>query len=110
VFVIPSQIAKDLVELTQTNRKGVEALFEAESDLAQFESDLDRCEAQQFLDATGSVAERQARAKLECADIRFDRDLAKARVNRIRTKMKSIESELMALATAAKILQAEMKL
>jgi hypothetical protein len=55
VFVIPSQIAKDLVELTQTNRKGVEALFEAESDLAQFESDLDRCEAQQFLDATGSV-------------------------------------------------------
>ena len=110
MFVIPSQIAKDLVELTQTNRKGVEALFEVESDLAQFESDLDRCEAQQFLDATGSVAERQARAKLECADIRFDRDLAKARVNRIRTKMRSIESELMALATAAKILQAEMKL
>jgi len=110
VFVIPSQIAKDLVELTQTNRKGVEALYEAESDLAQFENDLDRCEAQQFLDATGSVAERQARAKLECADIRFDRDLAKARVNRIRTKMRSIESELMALATAAKILQAEMKL
>jgi hypothetical protein len=110
VFVIPSQIAKDLVELTQTNRKGVEALYEAETELAEAESELDRCEAQQFLDATGSVAERQARAKLECADIRFDRDLAKARVNRIRTKMRSIESELMALATAAKILQAEMKL
>jgi hypothetical protein len=110
VFVIPSQIAKDLVELTQTNRKGVEALYEAETELAEAESALDRCEAQQFLDATGSVAERQARAKLECADIRFDRDLAKARVNRIRTKMRSIESELMALATAAKILQAEMKL
>jgi len=31
-------------------------------------------------------------------------------VNRIRMKMRSIESELMALATAAKILQAEMKL
>ena len=110
MFVIPSQIAKDLVELTQTNRKGVEALYEAETELAEAESALDRCEAQQFLDATGSVAERQARAKLECADIRFDRDLAKARVNRIRTKMRSIESELMALATAAKILQAEMKL
>jgi phosphatidate phosphatase APP1 len=37
VFVIPSQIAKDLVELTQTNRKGVEALYEAETDLAQAE-------------------------------------------------------------------------
>jgi Spy/CpxP family protein refolding chaperone len=110
VFVIPSQIAKDLVELTQTNRKGVEALYEAETDLAQAEADLDKRESQEFLGASGSVAERQARAKLECADIRFDRDLAKARVNRIRTKMRSIESELMALATAAKILQAEMKL
>ena len=110
MFVIPSQIAKDLVELTQTNRKGVEALYEAEIDLARVESDLDKREAGAFVQATGSVAERQARAKLECADIRFDRDLAKARVNRIRTKMRSIESELMALATAAKILQAEMKL
>ncbi len=110
MFVIPSQIAKDLVELTQTNRKGVEALYEAETDLAECESALDRCEAQEFLSASGSVAERQATAKLACADARFERDLAKAKVNRIRTKMRSIESELMALATAAKILQAEMKL
>jgi len=110
VFVIPSQIAKDLLELSQTNRKGVEALYEAETDLAECESALDRCEAQEFLSASGSVAERQATAKLACADARFERDIAKAKVNRIRTKMRSIESELMALATAAKILQAEMKL
>ena len=32
MFVIPSQIAKDLLELSQTNRKGVEALYEAETD------------------------------------------------------------------------------
>ena len=110
MFVIPSQIAKDLVELAQTNRKGVEYLWEAEGELAEAESELDRCEAQEFLNATGSVAERQATAKLACAEVRFQRDLSKAKVNRIRTKMRSIESELMALATAAKILQAEMKL
>jgi hypothetical protein len=55
VFVIPSQIAKDLVELTQTNRKGLRLCLRLSLTLAQFESDLDRCEAQQFLDATGSV-------------------------------------------------------
>ena len=64
MFVIPSQIAKDLVELAQTNRKGVEYLWEAEGELAEAESELDRCEAQEFLNATGSVAERQATAKL----------------------------------------------
>jgi len=110
VFVIPSQIAKDLLELSQTNRKGVEALYEAETDLARAESDLDKAEAGAFIQATGSVAERQAIAKLESSELRFERDLAKAKVNRIRVKLRSIESELMALATASKILQAEMKL
>jgi len=110
VCVIPSQIAKDLLELTQTNRKGVEALYEAEVDLARAESDLDKAEASTFVQAAGSVAERQAVAKLESSELRFERDLAKAKVNRIRMKIRSIESELMALATASKILQAEMKL
>jgi len=110
VFVIPSQIAKDLLELSQTNRKGVEALYEAETDLARAESDLDKAEASAFIQASGSVAERQAIAKLESSELRFERDLAKAKVNRIRVKLRSIESELMALATASKILQAEMKL
>ena len=108
--MIPSDIARELLELTQTNKKGVEALYEAEANLSQAEYDLDKIEAQAFLDATGSVAERQARAKLLAADARFARDLAKASVNRIRTKMRTIESELMALATASKLMQAEMKL
>ena len=110
MFVIPSQIAKDLLELSQTNRKGVEALYEAETDLARAESDLDKAEAGAFIQASGSVAERQAIAKLESSELRFERDLAKAKVNRIRVKLRSIESELMALATPSKILQAEMKL
>ena len=107
---MPSQIAQELIELTQTNKKGVEALYEAEIDLAGAESALDKAEASAFISATGSVAERQAIAKLEVAELRFERDLAKAKVNRVRTKIKAIESELMALATAAKMLQAEMKL
>jgi hypothetical protein len=71
---------------------------------------LDTSEASAFLAGTGSVAERQARAKLECAEIRFERDLAKAQVNRVRTKLRVIESALMAQATMSKLMQAEMKL
>ena len=108
--MIPSDIARELLELTQTNKKGVEALYEAETHLAQCEADLDKLEAQTFISAAGSVAERQAKAKLECSDVRFDRDVAKAQVNRVRTKMRTIESQIMAQATVAKIMQAEMKL
>jgi hypothetical protein len=108
--VIPSEIALELSELTQSSRRGVQALYEAEVSLARSEADLDKAEAGAFISASGSVAERQATAKLACAELRFERDLAKAQVNRIRMKLRTIESELMAQATMAKILQAEMKL
>lgn len=108
--MIPSDIAKELLELTQVNRQGVEALYDAEANLARAELDLDKTEASAFIQATGSVAERQAQAKLDAAEARFQRDLAKAQVNRIRTKIRAIESEIMAQATMAKIMQAEMKL
>ena len=108
--MMPSNIIKELQELTQTNRRGVDALFEAESELAEAEHELDRVEAHAFLEAQGTVADRQAIARLEAADARLARDIAKAKVNRVRTKLKVIESEIMAQATMSKMMQAEMKL
>lgn len=92
------------------NRKGVEALYEAEVNLARLESDLDQAEAGAFISGSGSVAERQAQAKLACSERRFERDVARAQVNRIKVKLRTIESEIMAQATMSKILQAEMRL
>ena len=108
--MMPSNIIKELQELTQTNRRGVDALFEAESELAERERELDKVEATSFLESQGTVADRQALARLEAADARFERDLAKAKVNRVRTKLKTIESELIAQSTMSKLMQAEMKL
>jgi len=105
-----SEIIQEIAELTSENKKGVEALYVAEAALAQAEKDLDTAEASAFLSESGSVAERQAHAKLRCADIRFERDIAKAQVNRVRTKLRVIESALMAQATMSKLMQAEMKL
>jgi hypothetical protein len=107
---VSQQVIVELQELTAMNRKGVEALYEAEISLARAESDLDKAEAGAFISGAGSVAERQAHAKLACSELRFDRDLAKAQVNRIRMKLRTIESEIMAQATMSKIMQAEMKL
>jgi hypothetical protein len=106
----PSRIITELAELTAMNRKGVEALFEAEEELARAENQLDTVEAKAFLAEDGSVAERTAKAKLVSADARLERDLARARVSRIKTKLRTIESEIMAQATMSKIMQAEMKL
>jgi exonuclease VII small subunit len=108
--VIASQIVQELYELTQENRKGIEFYAEAMDRLARAENHLDKTEALAFIGAEGSVAERTAKAKLEAAEARLERDLAKAQVERVRAKLRMIDSSIMAQATAAKMVQAEMKL
>ena len=108
--MIASEIVKELYELTQENRKGIEFYAEAMDHLARCENQLDKIEANALITAEGPVIERQAKAKLASAEARLERDLAKAQVERVRAKLRMIESALMAQATSAKLLQAEMKL
>ena len=108
--MIASEIVKELYELTQENRKGIEFYAEAMDTLARCENQLDKIEAHAFIGAEGSVADRTAKAKLAAAEARLERDLAKAQVERVRAKLRMIDSSIMAQATAAKMVQAEMKL
>lgn len=105
-----SNIQYQLATLTQENEKGADALYQAEVKLAEAEHELDLVEQKAFLKAEGTVADRTALAKLESADARLQRDLRKAEANRIRMKIKTIESNLMAIATQAKLIQSEIKL
>lgn len=105
-----SNIQYQLAALTQENEKGADALYQAEVKLAEAEHELDLVEQKAFLKAEGTVADRTALAKLESADARLQRDLRKAEANRIRMKIKTIESNLMAIATQAKLIQSEIKL
>lgn len=106
----PSRIIQELQELTRLNRQGVEHLYEVEQELAHAENALDLAEAKSFIKAEGTIAERQAISRIESAQLRLERDLVKAKVTRVRQKLKAIESEIMANATISKLIQAEMKL
>lgn len=103
-------LVAQISELSQLNRKGSDALHEAELLLAEAEATLDTVEAKTFLSATGTVGERNVVARLASVEARHDRDVARAGVNRVKMRVKQIESELIALATQAKLLQAEQRL
>jgi NADPH-dependent 7-cyano-7-deazaguanine reductase QueF-like protein len=92
------------------NRRGSEALYECEVRLAEAENALDLIEQKAFIRAEGTVADRTALSRLEAADARLQRDLRKAEANRVRVKIRSLESALMATATQAKLMQAETRL
>ena len=104
------EIQQQLAELIAENQRGSTALYETEKALAEAEYDLDLIEQRAFIKAQGTVRDREAIAKLESADARLKRDLKRAELNRIRTKIKSIETALMALATQAKLIQSEVRL
>lgn len=106
----PLEIAKQIADLTAENSKGADALYEAEVRLAQAENELDLVEQRAFIKSEGTVADRTALARLEAAESRLQRDLRKAEANRIRVKIKALETAIMAAATQAKLIASEMKL
>ena len=106
----PSELIKELAELTQESRRGAEALFTAEIALAEAEHELDLIEQRAFIKYQGTVADRTAMARLDAADARLQRDLRRAEANRVRVKIKGLESALMAVATQAKLIGVESKL
>jgi hypothetical protein len=107
--VLPSQIVEEIARLTQENSRGAEALYEAEVALAHAEHELDTVEQKAFIKTQGTVADRTALAKLESANARLERDLKRAQLNRIKVKIKTIETTLMALGTQVKLIQSEMR-
>lgn len=104
------EIQQQLAELIAENQRGSTALYETEKALAEAEYDLDLVEQKAFLKAQGTVADRTSLARLESADKRLQRDLRRAEHNRVKVKIKAIETAIMALATQAKLVQSEARL
>lgn len=100
---IPSNVISELQRIQSELERAPEALFLAETKLAEAENQLDKVESLAMLRCeAGTIAEKQAVAKLESSDARLERDLARAEVNRVKTKLKILESASMATAVIAR--------
>jgi len=104
------EIQRQLAELIAENSRGSTALFEAEKALAEAEYELDLAEQKAYIKASGTVRDREAIAKLESADLRLQRDLRRAEMNRIKTKVKAIETATVAISIQAKLISQETRL
>lgn len=89
--------------------KGSNALFEAESKLAEAEYVYERTLALSFLQADGTAGERTATSKLEASDARLEADLAKAALNRVKSKFKTLELQQMGIQTISRLIETELK-
>jgi len=98
----PDNIIAELEEIQKSQSGGANALYDAEIKLAEAEDALTRAEALTFIEADGSVADRTAISKIKSANERLARDIAKAEVNRVKSKIKQLESAAVIVSVMAK--------
>ena len=105
----PADVIRELAELRSMAEKGVQVLAEAEQKHVALALEAERLEAVSFLEAQGTVADRQAMAKLNSAKAREAAELAKVEVNRVKTKLKQLSEAMMSVQTSARMVELQWK-
>lgn len=101
-IVSPDQVIAKLNELIQTGEKGINALYDAEFKVADRDLAYEKAYQSAFLEAEGTVADRTAVARLKTAEIKFELDMAKVELSRVKAKIKQISDAGTLTAVIAK--------
>jgi len=103
----PKEVIKELEKIRNQSEQGVALLAEAEIKYLELASAADRVEATELVSAQGTIVDRQAVAKLKAMDVRFEADLAKVELSRIKAKIRHLSESQMAVMAAGKLIQME---
>ncbi len=101
----PDSVLRELNEIRSEASKGSDALFQAELKYNKLLLDREVEEAKALLSAQGNVAERSAQAKLVVADSELAEGIAKAELNRVKTKLRLLEQAQMNVQTQARMIE-----
>jgi hypothetical protein len=101
-IISPSHIIQELQRLTAEMDKGSNALYDAECKLADADAAYDKAVSLAFINNQGTVADRQAVAKLQSVDEKLKADLARAEFNRVKVKMKTLSDQATMMAVMSK--------
>lgn len=101
----PDAIIAQLVSIREEAERGIRAQYEAEVKMAELELEAEKLEAIEFVKAVGSVAHKEAVAKLKSADARLAADVARAEFQRIKTRLRHLELAQSSLQTQARMVE-----
>lgn len=101
-ILTPDKVIQEILRISGESAKAPQAIFDAEAKLAECEREYEKSKALAFMNAQGTVADREALSRLESADLRFAADLAKAELNRVRAKAKQLSEAGILMATVSK--------
>lgn len=105
----PLDVIRELADLRRQAERGVQVLADAEAKAVRLDLEADRIESLTFLEAQGSVADRNHIARLKSLAAREDAELARVEVNRIKLKLKQISEAQMNVQTSGRMVELQWK-
>ena len=105
----PLTVVTELHRIRAEVQKGIAVLYDTECKLADAENAYERELQLAFINAQGTVADRTAISRLQASDKRLQADLAKAEHNRVKAKLKALETAQMGIQTSARLMETELK-
>lgn len=104
-MLTPDLVIQELMDIRKQSEKGIQMLADAENKFLELDSKAETIEAQALLSSEGTVVDRQARAKLASSDARYEASVARVEVQRIKTKLRHLNESMMAIMSAAKMVE-----
>jgi serine/threonine protein kinase HipA of HipAB toxin-antitoxin module len=98
----PGDVIAELNRLMRVSQAGINALYVAEVKVAELDLAYERAYSLAILNAEGTAPEKTAMAKIEAGDSKLALDIGKAELNRIKAKLRAIESAQVAVSVIAK--------
>jgi hypothetical protein len=105
----PLTVVAELSHIRAEVQKGISVLYDCECKLADAENAYERELQLAFINAQGTVADRTAISRLQASEKRLAADLAKAEWNRVKAKLKALETAQMGIQTSARLMETELK-
>jgi hypothetical protein len=104
-IITPDQIINELIEIRENAGRGVEVLYQSELKMLRAELAMDKAEAIAYLNADGSIGERNAKVTIITEQESLDHAVTKAEYNRVKMKLKQLELSQMSVQTQAKLVE-----
>lgn len=101
----PDGLLRELSDLRDRTTRGIEALRTAEDEATETRFAAERAELSAFMDTQGTVADRQAVAKLRSEDERHAAEVARKKVDYIKEHLRAIRDAQMNVQTQARLVE-----
>jgi hypothetical protein len=101
----PHQVILELARIRAESERGIGLLRDAEEEWVRLDLAAEKIEAKAILEAKGTVADKEAIAKLQAAEAKEAAELAKVKVNYIKTKLRHLSEATMGIQTSARMVE-----